>query len=232
MALSQLVFAPIPKLCLHPSDEDTLVPATRSQYWLTGILGLLSIGSVVYTIQDGEDSLPNYVQEREVESQKSIDSLSVDMNRLFSSIGDWPAFCEDPYAYIHGQALQGSFEITLKDQASQEELAGLTQIERDALLRCDYDRNHPQSAQARLCLTVKEEGPTQRSSWFTSSHLFEVNVQFRGAGRGLVRDCADLASGPVELQSYFSAYAGDDKVLEIKRISGGLRLPLHLRASL
>lgn len=202
------------------------MPATASQYWLTGILGVMSIGSIVYTLRDA-DIGGAFVQEREVESQNSIDSLTQDMGRLMRSISNWQNFCEDPYAYIQSASVHGNFSITLKDSMNREELLALSQIERDALTRCSYNKNHPQSAQFRLCLSVKEANVKKGPTWFDQNHLFELNIQFREAGSKLLSSCKDLPGKHVEVQSYFSAYTADGEIMDIKRISGGVRIPVE-----
>ena len=203
------------------------MPATRSQYWLTGILGILSLGSIIYTVR-GNDDTNLYVQERAVESQKSIDSLTTDMNRLMKSISNWQSFCENPYAYIQSASVHGNFEIALKDHIDRDEMSALSQIERDAIARCSYTKDHPQNAQFRLCLSVKEaNADAKHAQWFDHNHLFELNIQFREAGMKLLSSCSGLANQHIEVHSYFSAYTQGSETLGIKRISGGLRLPLE-----
>lgn len=203
------------------------MPATRSQYCLTAILAVLSGGSVIYTFRGGDISNA-FVQEREVESQDSIDTLKQDMGRLMRSISNWQAFCEDPYAYIQSASVHGSFTIAVKDPLDREDLLSLSQIERDALARCAYTKAHPQSAQFRLCLSVRETTDDPAPAiWFDENHLFELNVQFREAGSKLITDCRQLSGKRVEVQSYFSAYTADGEIMDIKRISGGIRIPLE-----
>ncbi len=203
------------------------MPATPSQYWFTGILTSLSFASVLYTFRDG-DITNTYVQERDVESQKAIDSLSDDMSRLLRSIGNWQTFCEDPYRYIESASVHGSFNIKIKDGLNREELMTLSQAERDAMARCGYTRGHPHHAQFRLCLSILEaSNGANKTAWFDHKHLFELNVQFRQAGLRLLSNCKDLGGKGVEMQSYFSAYKTNGEAQDIKRISGGVRIPLE-----
>lgn len=203
------------------------MPATRSQYAFTAILAALSVGSIVYTLRGG-DIGTGFVEERQVESQHSIDSLTDDVGRLMKSISNWKSFCEDPYAYIRSASVHGSFTIAVKDNMNREEILALSQIERDALARCSYTKAHPQSAQFRLCVSVNEASKdTDKGHWFDQSHLFELNVQFREAGSRLLTNCNDIVSKRVEVQSYFSAYTADTKVTGIRRVSGGIRIPLE-----
>ncbi|MBC7661930.1 MAG: hypothetical protein H7249_19735 [Chitinophagaceae bacterium] len=203
------------------------MPAKSSHYWLIGVLGALSLASVLWTFRDGDIS-PSLVLERDVESQRSIDSLSHDMSRLMQSISNWQSFCEDPYAYIKSASVHGNFQIAVKDPMNREEILALSQIERDALARCAYTKNHPQSAQFRLCLSVKETAASQpRTSWFDDNHLFEMNFEFREGGSKLLTHCSDIQKSRVEVQSYFSAYTADGEIMDIRRISGGVRVPLE-----
>lgn len=201
----------------------------KSQHWLFGLLGLISIGSVFYTAFIGNIGL-NPTPEREVESQDTIDTLTSDMKRLMQSVSNWEAFCEDPYNYLKSADSHGTFRVSIRDQWTSEEISQKNHITRDAIARCMKGKETTHPAQVRLCLTVKDMLPVsgdEKSFWFDDSHLLEVNVEFREKGAKLLPDCKNLTAKRVEVQSYFSAYTDLGAKKKAGRVSGGIRLPLE-----
>lgn len=203
------------------------MPKMKSQHWLFGILGLISLGSVLYTAIVGDIGL-NPPLNRKVESQHSIDVLTGDMKRLMQSISNWQAFCENPHDYLKSASSHGVLAISLRDQWTADELSSKSGITREAIGRCLKAKHSPHSTQSRLCLTVKDTRKDHgEETWFDDEHLLEVSVEFREKGSKLVANCKNIAGRSVEMQSFFSAYTDHGMKKRADRVSGGLRLPLE-----
>jgi hypothetical protein len=204
------------------------MPQMKSQHWLFGLLGVISLGSVFYTALIGDIGF-EAAPERPIESQDSIDTLAVDMRRLLGSISHWQSFCEDPYAYIRSATSHGNFAINVHEGAEVVRTYARNHITRDALGRCARNRDRPQNAEFRLCLTVKESAVARKEPplWFDDNHLLEVNIEFREKGLRKIERCEDMVGKPMEVQTYFSAYTDYGLTKKAGRISGGMRIPLE-----